>query len=1512
MNRLPLPIEEARPPDWLPTAHASADLGLVGYYPSYPGQQEDVLTTAAVQGGLHIQDPVSAPTWGAKDMVIKSLTQDETLAQLEDLINNVFARRADAAAPIPAHSFRMPSRVTLNDAKRQSWLAALADPNVPLTKLSKSVPHGARGAELLDMLHGARIAVPRALWFLRVLGANETAGLRARPGYDPTAYCVEWAAVVTGHLKRQLAEIVLPSAPRPGVSIKQVFKGVLSDPDTRERWLSRFTYSLALLRAFYADGLVDARTFLAWLVTQLASANLAQAALLARLVDEYLDGLLACRALARPLVEACLARIAELRAAAPRDALAGLEGTLRHFVRRACLCIPDAFVSPRLYLAHSALLVDLLAPSSPSTHSPTSPSSPAPPPPLPPDTDPHSRRLASHFTDTTRRNSAMLFRNLPPRALAQLAGAVADISRLNALGFGTDLDASVPQLGEPSARLLAWAITPLQYGAHRPYAAATLLARWRERAERRYSAEARTTMQDVLFDFLDAQVGERDGEERRALAVLFGELVRRGLFSYEGYVQRLVARGERGVAIAEDPPSPHRAHLRWIPLDKAPPALANQRRALLYGTRVRAQDTPEERAERTMRREVRPLFPELFGGAGFVTATGSTAGTEECPAPRDSTAPLLASCTTLLSTPRFEQVRVIKGWLLPLLLRYFDGRLDDVMLVGTALRPFCMAVDLLERLQCYRSMFDLCMTVLAQPSTPDFLVILVETLRRYKDIWACMGTLKQLADALYAAHQTCKARSLHSRPLLNFLIEIDGSRYLDPGVRAAVDAEIASYAQALRPVAATPEPVPVHLQEILLLPTDTRHGAASVLASNLWYRYRTAPDWGWRVWDNTFASLRLKPDIAVDIVTAQARALCYAEFLLHVDGHLPNGLDEHISRWLEGPGIAELVAIDAEAWDCVIFALLFLVVHGALSATTVLQGLVYPLWQFALAAPDGAHGTTAQSPEVYLRAAHDIFARLLLNTACTTDGIPPTNFMDLQRVHTRRQDVFVRPHIQLLIAHIPTLVFLEHSRGVSTELGKLSGTIRQAVCEVPEFRQGVYRDLNAVRDAFESSSKLETLEESLVEHLMDALRLILNVAKADAATIGSADWLDTSALLSPWKLAATAIEVQFTLKQMGERLALGTPHVRGDTKVDRLIAKLLRHHMSKEEADFVAEMARGVGPTIVGKFVNTGLRFIANILSGADHQAPEFARAMDVVSEQLRLLAHITEPAREQGTQPPTDAATQDEFLGALAKKVEALADSGTPQPEHAILLARLVQFDLACRDIWTPSTRALSGNLCAGLFKLAMIFGSGDQLCPVAFALIMDTYYYFLDEIAADSKLSGNDIFRNYPVLQLADLPHDMPSEYREQIRMLLPYAPPNITVSNLVYASRDAAGHLILGPPAVNRPWEWVENIGDAPVSEPQDDESRRRRRPSVKNTNSIALELFGARATGEAVAQHDDPHIEADLRSLQDNISGESIFTRDWIESRIELDGASGAGASGRTRGGEDDELGALPTF
>ena len=70
--------------------------------------------------------------------------------------------------------------------------------------------------------------------------------------------------------------------------------------------------SLNLLRAFYDEGLVDNRTFLVWLVQQLATCNLAQLGFIARLVNEYLDGMLVTRSITRPFVDACLAKVSEV------------------------------------------------------------------------------------------------------------------------------------------------------------------------------------------------------------------------------------------------------------------------------------------------------------------------------------------------------------------------------------------------------------------------------------------------------------------------------------------------------------------------------------------------------------------------------------------------------------------------------------------------------------------------------------------------------------------------------------------------------------------------------------------------------------------------------------------------------------------------------------------------------------------------------------------------------------------------------------------------------------------------------------------------------------------------------------------------------------------------------------------------------------------------------------------------------------------------------------------------
>ena len=74
-------------------------------------------------------------------------------------------------------------------------------------------------------------------------------------------------------------------------------------------------------------------------------------------------------------------------------------------------------------------------------------------------------------------------------------------------------------------------------------------------------------------------------------------------------------------------------------------------------------------------------------------------------------------------------------------------------------------------------------------------MIVLEMLRRFSPIWAGMGMLRVITFTLYAASQSCKSRGTHCQALLELLLEMDASRYLDVPARKNVEVEINNFAQ---------------------------------------------------------------------------------------------------------------------------------------------------------------------------------------------------------------------------------------------------------------------------------------------------------------------------------------------------------------------------------------------------------------------------------------------------------------------------------------------------------------------------------------------------------------------------------------------------------------------------------------------------------------------------------------------------------------------------------------------
>lgn len=83
--------------------------------------------------------------------------------------------------------------------RKEAWLRDLANSNVPLRKLSRTIPHGTRNRTLLEQCCSKAVPIPRAVWFARCVGANELRGLKRKgaSGISSTAFGTTSAATMT-------------------------------------------------------------------------------------------------------------------------------------------------------------------------------------------------------------------------------------------------------------------------------------------------------------------------------------------------------------------------------------------------------------------------------------------------------------------------------------------------------------------------------------------------------------------------------------------------------------------------------------------------------------------------------------------------------------------------------------------------------------------------------------------------------------------------------------------------------------------------------------------------------------------------------------------------------------------------------------------------------------------------------------------------------------------------------------------------------------------------------------------------------------------------------------------------------------------------------------------------------------------------------------------------------------------------------------------------------------------
>lgn len=135
----------------------------------------------------------------------------------------------------------------------------------------------------------------------------------------------------------------------------------LLDVENEKRWVSKWSYSLSLVRSLLQQSLMDQRVFLRWTIEMLSIANISQLPFVLSIVQEnskiYTDSSM----LTRSLAESICSKLRDLENAREREAFASrLFDELNGLLKELFQLNPEAFISPRLWKTYRKTLESLL------------------------------------------------------------------------------------------------------------------------------------------------------------------------------------------------------------------------------------------------------------------------------------------------------------------------------------------------------------------------------------------------------------------------------------------------------------------------------------------------------------------------------------------------------------------------------------------------------------------------------------------------------------------------------------------------------------------------------------------------------------------------------------------------------------------------------------------------------------------------------------------------------------------------------------------------------------------------------------------------------------------------------------------------------------------------------------------------------------------------------------------------------------------------------------------------
>ncbi|KAA6408073.1 MAG: RNA polymerase II mediator complex component Srb8 [Lasallia pustulata] len=686
------------------------------FFPWTGNHAEDILTEQTTKTGFYEKTPVGQnETNSAKPSISTSLKHKSGLQILSSLFVSALDRRRAHGTVTANSTFKPPPRVTLTDTKREAWLRDLADPTIPLRRLSRTIPHGIRGKVLLDHCLHKDIPTGRAVWLAKCVGANEIRAFKRKGASGAFAVGGEakWIREWTSHVE-QFVESTIDSC---GTA----------------NWKDLISYALRLSSQLFSEHLMDQDHYIDWMIASLHNSDLDNAPIWLLITQIHWKEILQYRRRGRRLAEALLEQLQRVHSHDGDEFLVPVQEQLVRLLNSFMTANPACFIIPSSWLKYEPLLRSCVVGE--------------------------KATLISALEQISGRNLRLIrsrdkqFHHATKDARPELIAVLDNIPA--AFNLHRTSKACLQVNGSRElliTTVLEWASSLYRRGQARIYAAVRLLRKW---------ARLGIDIGRPILAFLAASPTIM-GLEKDNIYRIIAELVRSKHFSVGKYLQWLLARGSLSGRHSLSPRDSCDARLLCeLPLHDLPDHVLNLRRILLTSVGYSTDD--EKAAGETAKASIVEQVPGLLP-LSEPSTQALLPSFDEIP---------------LSGTARWDLGRWIRKGIASRFQSYRNGPEPDAKAthVGDSkeatitVEELTKILEFLEHLEDFSILADV-LCIVTDCEDARVLNVAVDTINRHIDIFAAIGAADDLFERFCQRRDEIHAQMPVMKSLVVSLIDL--------------------------------------------------------------------------------------------------------------------------------------------------------------------------------------------------------------------------------------------------------------------------------------------------------------------------------------------------------------------------------------------------------------------------------------------------------------------------------------------------------------------------------------------------------------------------------------------------------------------------------------------------------------------------------------------------------------------------------------------------------------------